>query len=117
MIDKRHGLACALVELGLTGFNAHAAPTKANISSTAEITFEWDGSAGVNISATKDLSHVTVLYCNGVSMKYDDLEVGPEAFFEGEIHSVSVKAGTTEVLAMNTNGCPSSEEPPEENLR
>ncbi|HEY5566140.1 MAG TPA: hypothetical protein VIM81_02705, partial [Gammaproteobacteria bacterium] len=68
MIDKRNGLACALVALGLTGFNAHAAPTKANISSTAEITFEWDGSAGVNISATKDLSHVTVLYCNGVSM-------------------------------------------------
>ena len=94
--------------LALAGTNASADPENAHAKSSSGVDVSWS-TDGVAISATKDISNVIVMYCTGETEKFDDLDVGPETSFDGAIHSLIVKAGTTETLSVNYGGCPVDE--------
>lgn len=106
---RHFGLALTLAALPIFTFGVHAQPpgggpheNNGNLgNSAAEFEFQWNSADDVTVSSTKDLSHVVIIYCSGEVVKYDDLDVGPEANFSGNgaIDSISAKAGTSTEVA------------------
>lgn len=112
MGTRLQGICAVTAGLLLIGLAARAAP---NPNSAADIDVEWQAPDQVAVTSTKDLSNVTIMYCDGSVEKLDDLEDGHHELTlsgNGPIYAVAAKSGTTTVTEWNPLGCDSADETP-----